>query len=67
LYGLKKEAIASMACKMSIKANKVLSNMEVQNLINDIKALDKPTCPHGRPLIVELSKTEIEKMFKRIQ
>lgn len=66
IYELKKDAIATMACKMSIKANKKLSEIEIEKLLKDINTLDGITCPHGRPLIVELTKKEIEKMFKRI-
>lgn len=66
IYELKKDAVATMACKMSIKANKKLSDIEIEKLLKDINTLDGVTCPHGRPLIVELTKKEIEKMFKRI-
>lgn len=56
-----------MACKGSIKANHYLERNEVEKLINDLNEAEHPyTCPHGRPVIVNISFGEIEKMFKRI-
>lgn len=56
-----------MACKGSIKANHYLERNEIEKLINDLNAAEHPyTCPHGRPVIVNISFGEIEKMFKRI-
>lgn len=64
---LEKEAIYTMACKSSVKANTVLSEIEVNTLIERLKKLDNPyTCPHGRPVIVKLTRRELEKIFKRI-
>ncbi len=58
--------IAYMACRGAIKAGKVLSLYEQQDLINQIGSLKKGyTCPHGRPLKVELSLLDFEKMFHR--
>lgn len=60
--------IASKSCKAAIKANKNLKEIEVYSLINELSYLENPfTCPHGRPVIIKISKNEIEKMFKRIQ
>ncbi len=64
---LEKEAIYTMACKSSVKANTILSEIEVKTLISRLKNLDNPyTCPHGRPVIVKLTRRELEKIFKRI-
>jgi DNA mismatch repair protein MutL len=56
-----------MACKSSIKANQYINRGEVQSLMEQLNECDNPfTCPHGRPVIVNLSTREIEKMFKRV-
>ncbi|HOH95204.1 MAG TPA: DNA mismatch repair protein MutL, partial [Bacilli bacterium] len=63
---LRTNAIATMACKASIKANHRLSIMEMQHLIKELLACDNPfSCPHGRPTIIKFTKYELEKMFKR--
>ncbi len=64
---MEKEAIYTMACKSSIKANTVLTELEANTLIERLKSLDNPyTCPHGRPVIIKLTRRELEKLFKRI-
>lgn len=61
------EKIASISCKKAIKANHVLSENEVKQLLRDLFSLDNPyNCPHGRPTIISLSKQEFEKKFGRI-
>ena len=66
-YELKGEKFASMACKAAIKANDKIHSLEIDSLINQLSTCKNPfTCPHGRPIIVEITKKEIEKMFKRI-
>ena len=66
-YELKGEKFASMACKAAIKANDKIHSLEIDSLINQLSMCKNPfTCPHGRPIIVEITKKEIEKMFKRI-
>ena len=61
------EKIASMSCKAAVKGNQSLSYNEVNKLIDDLLALDNPyNCPHGRPTIIEMTKYELEKKFKRI-
>lgn len=57
---------ATMACKMSIKANTAITMDEMQNLINDLRKCKNPfNCPHGRPTTIYYSKSDLEKMFKR--
>ncbi len=57
---------ATLACKMSIKANTNISLLEMENLINDLRKCDNPYhCPHGRPTMINYPKTELEKLFKR--
>lgn len=62
------ELVIRLACKKAIKANKKLSPQEITSLIDSLIACDYPfTCPHGRPILVKLTKYEFEKQFKRIQ
>lgn len=57
---------ATMACKMSIKANTSITMEEMENLINDLRKCKNPfNCPHGRPTIIYYSKSDLEKLFKR--
>ena len=64
---LREESAIMMSCKGSIKANRHLRNDEIQSLLNDLrKASDPFTCPHGRPIIIQYSIYEMEKMFKRV-
>ena len=66
-YDLKDDRFAVMACKSAIKANDRIQNIEIESLFRQLEKCENPyTCPHGRPTMVEISKVEIEKMFKRI-
>lgn len=66
LSDLKRLAIASTACKASIKANMFLSLQAMKALIRELSKCQNPAnCPHGRPTIIKISKYEIEKLFKR--
>ncbi len=59
-------AIATKACKAAVKAHDQLNTIEVTNLLDQLKTLQDPyTCPHGRPIIVSISRGEIERKFKR--
>ncbi len=61
------ELAIMMACKSSIKANHYLNQLDVETLIKTLNETEHPyTCPHGRPVIVNVSFKEIEKMFKRV-
>jgi DNA mismatch repair protein MutL len=56
----------ALACRAAVKANRGLSGPEVESLCRDLDALPRSaTCPHGRPLMVAISKGELEKLFKR--
>lgn len=62
------EKLSSMACKAAIKGNTEITAMEADKLIDEMLALDNPyNCPHGRPTMISLTKTELERKFKRIQ
>ena len=63
----RREAILQMACKHAVKGGDKLGPEEIVRLLADVLSSDAPpTCPHGRPLVVSLSRTEIEKRFRRI-
>ena len=60
--------VAQMACKHAIKAGDMLSTEDVRGLLEQMLLTGaQPTCPHGRPIITEMNKRELEKRFKRIQ
>lgn len=60
------EQIVGLACKKAVKANNPLSNMEMLFLLDSIiKKRIPSTCPHGRPIIISISKNELESRFKR--
>lgn len=66
-YDIVTEKIASMSCKAAVKGNNKLSVQEAKELINQLMQADNPyNCPHGRPTLIQMSKYEIEKKFKRI-
>lgn len=65
---VKYDALSKMACKSAVKAHNVLSVDEMKALIDQLKYLEEPfNCPHGRPTIIKVTLTELEKKFKRIQ
>lgn len=57
---------ATMACKMSIKANEAITMDEMKYLIDDLRKCKNPfNCPHGRPTTIFYSTYDLEKLFKR--
>ena len=61
-----KDSLMQAACKAAVKGEDKLSDSELQILINDIIKEDITLyCPHGRPVAVRVTKTELEKWFKR--
>lgn len=61
------EKLASMSCKAAVKGNHDMSREEAESLIDELMTLDNPYhCPHGRPVIIVMSKYELEKKFSRI-
>lgn len=59
-------AIATAACKASLKGNTFLTTHEMEIIIKDLfKCKDPYTCPHGRPTMIKYTKYELEKFFKR--
>ncbi|MCF6137193.1 DNA mismatch repair endonuclease MutL [Pseudalkalibacillus berkeleyi] len=64
---LREDAAIMMSCKGSIKANRHLRHDEMVSLIRTLRETKEPfTCPHGRPILIQFSSYELEKMFKRV-
>ena len=64
----KRAAILQMACKHAVKGGEPLTEDVLRSLVEEmIVKKVTPTCPHGRPLVVSISHTELDKKFKRIQ
>ena len=64
----KRVAILQTACKHAVKGGEALTEDQLRSILDEM--FDRhvtPTCPHGRPLVVSISRREIEKKFKRIQ
>jgi DNA mismatch repair protein MutL len=63
---LGEEMIAKTVCRHAVKANDPLRYLEVEKLISDLLECDLPyCCPHGRPTMIQISHTELEKKFGR--
>lgn len=60
--------VAQMACKHAIKGGDKLNQQEIQGFLKEmLQSQSMPTCPHGRPIVVETNRYALEKRFKRIQ
>ncbi|MBE5963492.1 MAG: DNA mismatch repair endonuclease MutL [Lachnospira sp.] len=63
----RKEKLASMSCKAAIKGNTRISYAEAKELLDKLLKLENPyNCPHGRPVIISMTKYEMDKKFRRI-
>ncbi len=63
---LHEEAIATTVCRHAVKARDPLKTAELERLLVDLLTCDLPyTCPHGRPTMIHISHTELEKKFGR--
>ena len=61
------QRVASMSCKAAVKGNHDMSPAEADALIDQLLKLENPYhCPHGRPVMMSMTKYELEKKFKRI-
>ena len=61
------DKVASMSCKAAVKGNHNLPAEQIQELLKELMTLENPYhCPHGRPTMIRMTKTELEKRFKRI-
>ena len=62
-----RDKLATKACKSAVKGGDDLSESEIKSIVNAMNKQSTPyLCPHGRPIIIRLTKSELEKMFKRI-
>lgn len=61
-----KDKLATTACKAAVKGGMDLTDQEVKSLLTMMDGNMGIKCPHGRPVVVKMSKYELEKMFKRI-
>lgn len=66
LEDLLKDKLASAACKAAVKGGMDLTRDEVEELFRMMDGNLGLKCPHGRPVVVRMTKTQLEKMFKRI-
>jgi len=63
----KQRLLYTIACKAAVKANHRLNTQEMENLLKGVLSLENiNTCPHGRPIMISMTKKELEKQFKRI-
>ena len=61
------DKLALMSCRAAVKGGDRLSREEVEALLDELLQLENPyMCPHGRPTIITMTRTELEKKFKRI-
>lgn len=67
IHRLREDTAIMMSCKKSIKANHYLTMKDMETLLDTLREASDPfTCPHGRPVIIQYSTYELEKMFKRV-
>ncbi len=61
------EKTASMSCKAAVKGNQPLNAGEAEKLLDELFSLEDPyNCPHGRPTIIRLTRTELDRRFRRV-
>lgn len=66
LLEVQDKALITLACKSAVKAGDSLTMKEMVNLVKDLSQAKLPfNCPHARPIIVEMSQSELESRFKR--
>ncbi len=66
LADILKDKLATAACKAAVKGGELLSEQEARSLIRETGGDLGLKCPHGRPAVVKVRKSELEKLFKRI-
>lgn len=62
---IRESILISMSCKGAIKANERLTHEEMEKIVGELHEIGEYTCPHGRPIIVKISRDDLEKLFKR--
>ena len=64
---IEERILITTSCKAAVKGGNRLSLMEAEELLSSLLVLDNPyNCPHGRPVFIRITKSELEKKFKRI-
>jgi len=62
----REKMLATLACKTAVKAHEALALEKMDYLVEELFRTSNPgLCPHGRPIIVKIAKSEIEKGLKR--
>ena len=62
---IRESILISMSCRGAIKANEILTHEEMEKLVRELHEVGEYTCPHGRPIIVKVTRDDLEKLFKR--
>ena len=66
-YDTKVDRLMKLACTSAIKSGDMISNLEIDSLLNDLSKCENPlSCPHGRPTLIKITKRDMEKHFYRI-
>ena len=65
IMDLRENIIISMSCKGAVKAGQKLDMHEMKNMVRRLHEVGEYTCPHGRPIIVKLTRNDLDKMFGR--
>lgn len=66
LSDIARDKLATMACKAAVKGGERLTEEEARRLLSDMDGDMGLKCPHGRPAVIQRTKSEFEKLFKRI-
>ena len=66
LSDIARDKLATMACKAAVKGGERLTEEEAKRLLSDMDGDMGLKCPHGRPAVVRMKKSDFEKLFKRI-
>ena len=66
LSEIARDKLATMACKAAVKGGERLTEEEAKRLLSDMDGDMGLKCPHGRPAVVRMKKSDFEKLFKRI-
>lgn len=63
----RRDVLVKFACRKAVKAGDMLPRESIEQLIKEMRETGAPpTCPHGRPLVIAIDKTELDKRFRRI-
>ena len=62
---IRENIIISMSCRGAVKANEKLTQDEMEIMVEKLHEIGEYTCPHGRPIIIKITMSDLEKLFKR--